>query len=140
MEDEADIFRFGNTLVEVSAGGSVQRMRRREANLNNLFARAMKGDSRAAIYLERRWAAHDVQRAELLLKLTQLETRWYINATPGEEVPFEVETFIRAARATLGLDDTPEAEVEAQARRQDFEQAMRERTEAKAKAKEKKEK
>ncbi len=102
--DRADLYVFGQTQAKVGINGTEIMMTRREAMLLKLYEAAIKGDTRASIYLHKCYAKLDEQRARCELRLEELMQKWVFDRPPGQPMPLEVEGELMELQTILFLD------------------------------------
>jgi Family of unknown function (DUF5681) len=97
---QADLYLFGQDELELQTNGRRVRMTRREILLSKIYERAIKGDVRAQIHLDKRFRELDLMQAEARQRLTQLEREYIIEGHAGS-MPREIEYEILTLRSLL---------------------------------------
>jgi hypothetical protein len=104
--DPGNIWYFGNTLIDITAGGQKETMDRRAALLHKMYESAMKGKVSMQRFLYAEFERTDVRLAGARLRLAQLMTKWVIenddcDGLDGENIPFEVQLEILGLQSFL---------------------------------------
>ncbi len=104
--DLGDLEHFGNTLIDVMAGGEKTTMVRSAALLHKMYESAMKGKVSMQRFLYAEFERTDVRLAGARLRLAQLMTKWVIenddcDCLDGENIPFEVQLEILGLQSLL---------------------------------------
>ena len=104
--DPGNIWYFGNTLIDISAGGQRGTMDRRGALLHKMYESAMKGNVSMQRFLYKEFERNHEQLTTARLRYQQLMTVWVIenpdfDGLDGENIPFEVQMEILGLQSLL---------------------------------------
>jgi len=103
VDDQSDLYVFGNTMIDVVTNGQIEMMDRREALLNKIYESAMKGKVTSQRFLYKEFGKNDERLAGTRLHYDQLMMKWYVNNTGKNrvDVPIEIELDIMNLRRML---------------------------------------
>lgn len=96
---DASPYVFANSNLELNLNGENVTMTRQEALLNRLYQQAMKGDTRAIIYLDKKFDAANETVANAQLDLPDLLKKWYDAPASSDEADARLQEIHRIMKA-----------------------------------------
>jgi len=104
--DSGNIWYFGNTLIDITAGGQRETMDRRAALLHKMYESAMKGKVSMQRFLYAEFERNAERLTTARFRYQQLMTRWVIendnfDGLDGDNIPIEIQMEILGLQSLL---------------------------------------